>query len=110
MDFSYSDEDLRFRDELRAWLRASLPEGWGETVFEAADEDARAGFRLEWEKALFRGGWSGINWPKKYGGRGATLVEQGIFAEELARARAPEGLNIIGRNLVSATLFNHGTE
>jgi alkylation response protein AidB-like acyl-CoA dehydrogenase len=110
MDFSYSDEDLRFRDELRAWLRASLPEGWGETVFEPTDEDARARFRLEWEKALFRGGWSGINWPKKYGGRGATLVEQGIFAEELARARAPEGLNIIGRNLVSATLFNHGTE
>jgi len=110
MDFSYNPDELRFRDELRAWLRANLPDGWGETVFEPTDEEARARFRLEWEKTLHRGGWSGINWPIKYGGRGATLVEQGIFAEELARARAPEGLNIIGRNLVSATLMRHGTE
>jgi alkylation response protein AidB-like acyl-CoA dehydrogenase len=110
MDFTYSAQDLRFRDELRAWLHDNLPTGWGETVFEPADESERALFRLEWEKKLFRGGWSGINWPKKYGGRGATLIEQGIFAEEMARVGAPEGLNIIGRNLVSATLIHHGTE
>lgn len=110
MDFSYSTEELRFRDEVRAWLADNLPAGWGETVFEPEDEDERAHFRLDWERKLFRGGFSGISWPKKYGGRGATLVEQGIFSEELARAGAPEGLNIIGRNLVSATLIHHGTE
>src|SRR5260370_24923977 len=99
MDFSYSPDELRFRDELRAWLRASLPDGWGETVFEPTDEDARARFRLEWEKTLHRGGWSGINWPKKYGGRGATLGEQGIFAAGLAPAGAPGGLNILRRQL-----------
>ncbi|MBI1775131.1 MAG: acyl-CoA dehydrogenase [Proteobacteria bacterium] len=110
MDFAYSAEDLKFRDDLRRWLTANLPAGWGRTVFEPKDEDERARFRLDWEKKLFKGGWNGIAWPKQYGGRGATLIEQGIFAEEMARARAPEGLNIIGRNLTGSTLLHHGTE
>lgn len=110
MDFSYSPADLAFRDELRAWLAQALPQGWGETVFEPEDEDENAMFRLDWERKLHKGGWSGISWPKEYGGRGATLIEQAIFAEEIARAKAPEGLNIIGRNLVATTLFHHGTE
>ncbi|MDB6084098.1 MAG: hypothetical protein JWN43_1979 [Gammaproteobacteria bacterium] len=110
MDFSYSAEELAFRDDLRAWLEESLPPGWGTSVFEPVDEDERAHFRLEWERKLFKGGWNGIDWPTRYGGRGASLVEQAIFAEESARARAPEGLNIIGRNLVGTTLLHHGSE
>src|ERR1700679_2587171 len=110
MDFSYSSSELQFGDQLRDWLADNLPEGWGETVFEPDDEDERALFRLGWERKLFKGGWNGINWPIKYGGRGATLIEQAIFAEEMARAHAPEGLNIIGRNLVGTTLMHHGSE
>ena len=110
MDFSYNKLEIAFRDELRRWLVDNLPAGWGTTVFEPDDEVERARFRLEWEKKLFKGGWNGINWPKKYGGRGATLVEQAIFAEEMAHARAPDGLNIIGRNLAGTTLLHHGTE
>ena len=110
MDFTFSPENLAFRDELRTWIAANLPKGWGQTVFEPEDEDECAHFKLEWERKLYRGGWNGIAWPKKYGGRGASLIEQAIFAEEMARANAPEGLNIIGRNLVATTLFHHGTE
>ena len=110
MDFNLSAEDLLFRDELRQWLADNLPAGWGVSVFEPEDEDENAMFRLDWERKLFRGGWNGIAWPKKYGGRGASLIEQAIFAEEMARAKAPEGLNIIGRNLVATTLLHHGTE
>jgi alkylation response protein AidB-like acyl-CoA dehydrogenase len=110
MDFSYSPSELKFRDQLRQWLNDNLPAQWGDTVFEPDDEDERALFRLDWERKLFKGGWNGINWPTKYGGRGATLVEQSIFAEEMARAHAPDGLNIIGRNLAGTTLLHHGTE
>lgn len=110
MDFSYSDEHIRFRNELRRWLAANLPSGWGADVHEPTDENERAQFRLAWERKLHEGGWIGLNWPKEYGGRGATQIEQGIFAEEMARARAPEGLNIIGRNLVGPTLLRHGTD
>jgi len=110
MDFSFSPAEEQFRSELRLWLKDALPNGWGETVFEPDDEDERAMFRLAWEKKLHAGGWSGINWPVDYGGRGATIMERAIFAEEMARARAPEGLNIIGHNLVGSTLLRHGTE
>jgi alkylation response protein AidB-like acyl-CoA dehydrogenase len=110
MDFNYSPEEQTFRDEVRAWLASALPKGWGKTAFEPEDEDERARFRIEWERKLYEGGWSGISWPTKYGGRGATLVEQGIFAEECARAQAPEGINVIGRNLAATTLMHHGNE
>lgn len=110
MDFSYSPQEETFRADLRAWLADALPKGWGETVFEPEDEDERAMFRLAWEKKLHAGGWSGINWPVEYGGRGATLVERAIFAEEMARVGAPEGLNIIGHNLAGSTILRHGTE
>jgi len=110
MDFSYSAENLRFRDELRQWLNDKLPKGWGVTVHEPKDEDERARFRLDWERQLFEGGWSGLDWPVEYGGRGTTLIEQAIFSEEMARAGAPDGLNIIGRNLVGPTLMRHGTD
>ena len=110
MDFTYTPAEKSFRNELRAWLADALPAGWGETVFEPENEDERARFRLAWERKLFEGGWSGINWPVEYGGRGATLIERGIFAEEMARARTPEGLNIIGHNLAGPTILRHGTD
>ena len=110
MDFNYSPGEERFRLEARTWIRANLPPGWGRTTHESHDEHERYMFRLEWEKKLFAGGWAGLAWPREYGGRGATLVEQAILAEELASAGAPEGLNIIGRNLTAPTLIHHGTE
>ena len=109
MDFNYSPQEEEFRASLRSWLADALPKGWGETVFEPEDEDGRAHFRIEWERTLYRGGWSCIHWPKEFGGREASQVEQAIYAEELARARVPEGINIIGRNLAGSTLLEHGT-
>lgn len=109
MNLKDSPEQQAFRAEIRQWLRDNLPSGWGQTVFEPQGEDERAAFRLEWEKKLYRGGWSGITWPKQYGGRGASPIENAIFLEEMARADAPDGMNIIGRNLTGPTLMTHGS-
>ena len=46
-------------------------------------------FRREWQRTLHEAGYAGLSWPKEYGGRGATLIEQAIFNEEMARARRP---------------------
>lgn len=110
MDFRYTDAEEAFRAEVRTWLAANLPPGWGTTFREPTDEAERFAFRLGWERKLHAAGLSGIHWPKAYGGRGATLVETTILQEELARANAPEPVNIIGRNLTAPTLFEHGTE
>ena len=110
MDFRYSPEEERFRSEVRHWLRENLPAGWDTTRTEPEGEAERFAFRLDWERRLHAGGWGGIAWPREYGGRGATLVEQTILLEELARADAPEAVNIVGRNLTAPTLMAHGTE
>ena len=110
MDFRFSPAEDEFRSDVRDWLRDNLPAGWGTTTKEPEGEAERFAFRLAWERRLHAAGWSGVAWPREYGGRGATLVEQAIFQEELARANAPESVNIIGRNLTAPTLMEHGTE
>ncbi len=109
MDFDYTPEQDAFRAEVREWVNGALPPGWGSTVHEPQNEAERAVFKQEWDRKQFQAGWAGIAWAREYGGRGATLVEQAIFLEEMARARAPEGLNIIGRNLAGPTIIRHGT-
>ncbi|MBI3624643.1 MAG: acyl-CoA dehydrogenase family protein, partial [Candidatus Rokubacteria bacterium] len=50
------------------------------------------------------------HWPKEFGGRGASLVEQMIFTEEMIAAGAPPGVNMIGLTMVGPAVIHHGTE
>ena len=64
MDFRDTPDDATFRAEIRGWLRDNLPPGWGTTFKEPEDEAARFAFRLEWERTLYRAGYSGMSWPR----------------------------------------------
>jgi alkylation response protein AidB-like acyl-CoA dehydrogenase len=105
MDFSYAPEQEAFRAELRAWLQANVPREQAPTSLEG-----EAAFLTAWQRRLHEGGWTAVHWPREYGGRGASLAEQAIFQEEMARARAPQMMNRVGINLVGPTLIAHGTE
>ena len=105
MDLTFSDAQEAFRRELRAWLAANVPPDPGELSL--ADEVA---FLCTWQQTLARAGWVGIHWPAAYGGRGASVIENYLFQEEMAAARAPEIIGRIGVNLVGPTLIAHGTE
>jgi alkylation response protein AidB-like acyl-CoA dehydrogenase len=110
MDFTYSPAEEKFRQEVRSWLDANLPED----LREGRDEELALSERWErhraWHKKLYDGGWVGIWWPKEYGGRGASAIEQVIFNEELARSGAPAGVNMNGITLLGPTLMHWGTE
>ena len=114
MDFAYSEREEGFRRELREWLQRNLPEH--RKRFPPSDDeltfhpDKSFDSSLAWHKRLHAGGWVGIHWPKEYGGRGATLVEQMIFAEEMIGAGAPPGVNMIGLTMVGPAVIHHGTE
>jgi alkylation response protein AidB-like acyl-CoA dehydrogenase len=114
MDFHFSDEDEAFRAELREWLKANQPppaHGIDFTVeFFAGEEGGQFERRAAWHKKLHAGGWIAIQWPKDYGGRGASLTQQIIYDEELARAGAPRIVNGQGLGLVGPTLMHWGTE
>jgi alkylation response protein AidB-like acyl-CoA dehydrogenase len=110
MDFDYSPEDEAFRVEVRDWLQAHRPQMERTHHVEGAEgRDRWVRFR-EWEKTLHEGGWSGVAWPKEYGGRGASMVQQAIFTEEYSRAHAPERINRLGLGLLGPTLMMFGTE
>src|SRR5437868_6193753 len=105
VDLTLSQAEEAFRDELRAWLAdnhpGSEPSGGEEAAFE---------FRRGWQRKLHEAGWAGLSWPKDYGGRGATLIEQAIFNEEMARAQAPSVANVLGLAMGGPTVVAHGTE
>jgi alkylation response protein AidB-like acyl-CoA dehydrogenase len=105
MDLSFSPAEEAFRAELRVWLAANLPK---ENV-EPETLGEEVAFLVEWQRKLFSGRWVGVHWPGEFGGRGASIVENYILQEELARAQAPEVINRIGVNLVGPTLIRHGT-
>jgi alkylation response protein AidB-like acyl-CoA dehydrogenase len=110
MDFRYSDADEQYRQRLRVWLKQNLPGGWGPHSQEPEEEEARVEFRRAWDQRVYEGGYSGITWPRNYGGQGGTSVQHAIYLEESARANAPMTLNIIGRNIAAPLLLAHGTE
>lgn len=105
MDLKFSAEDEAYRLKLRAWLEDNMP-----SEPPPHGQDAAFAYRRNWQRKLYDGGWVGIQWPKEYGGQGATLIQQAIYAQETARARAPQPANGLGISIVGPTLIHHGTE
>jgi alkylation response protein AidB-like acyl-CoA dehydrogenase len=110
MDFKLSPTEEAFRDGLRAWLEAHCPRDWEKTRQALGSPEARAEFLIDWQRRLHAAGYVGLHWPIAYGGRGATIMEQAIFYEELARARAPELANAVGLDMAGPAIMVHGTE
>jgi alkylation response protein AidB-like acyl-CoA dehydrogenase len=104
VDLTFSDTQLAFRDELRAWLAENPP---GEAP---EGDDARYAWARDWQRRLHEGGWAGVHWPREYGGRGASLMETAIFFEELGRARGPLPANVLGLLLGGPTVMVWGTD
>src|SRR5262249_9922076 len=97
-----------FRADARAWLEANVPR---EPRPESADLTARRAYDMAWQRRMYDAGWAGINWPKEYGGRGATLMEQLIWYEEYARVGAPDvTTGFVGLKHAGPTLIACGSE
>jgi alkylation response protein AidB-like acyl-CoA dehydrogenase len=104
VDLTPTPQEQEFRDQLRAWLADNHPGP------EPEGDVAGFEFRRAWQRRLHEDDWAGVSWPKEYGGRGATLVEQAIYNEELARAQAPSTANVLGLAMGGPTVIAHGTE
>jgi alkylation response protein AidB-like acyl-CoA dehydrogenase len=106
MDLEYTPSEEAFRREVRAWLEVNVPK----TSLPSGDTAEGFALHREWEKKLYQGGWAVVSWPKKYGGREATLMEWLIFEEEYYRAGGPQRIAQNGIFLLAPTLFEFGTE
>ncbi len=109
MDLRYSDADEQFRSEFRRWLEAAVPAHGAPPARD--DWDGRRAWDTGWQRKLFDAGYAGVNWPREYGGRGATLTEELVYYEEYARAKAPYvGMNFVGIRHGGPTLIAEGSE
>src|SRR5262245_26814098 len=109
MDLNLTANEQQFRDALRAWLNVNKPEEWTRDT-NSEDRTEYIGYLKKWQRRLYEGGWAGISWPREFGGRGATLMEQAIFQEELAQANTPPLVGTIGLSLVGPTIISMGTD
>jgi len=107
MDISYTPAELEFRDQVRAFVRAALPDDIATKV--------RLGKRLSkddhqrWQRILAERGWYGASWPVEYGGTGWSVVQRHIFEVECAAQGAPR-LVPFGVNMVAPVIIKFGTD
>ena len=106
MDLRLLPEETDFAAAARSWLDEHVP------VEPLPSLDTREGFERhrEWERMLFDAGWAVVDWPARYGGRDATLIQWLLFEEEYYRAGAPRRVSQNGVFLLAPTLFEFGTE
>jgi alkylation response protein AidB-like acyl-CoA dehydrogenase len=117
VDFDDTPEEALFRAEVRTWLsQHAKPRGdTSATQRDRNDPDPAAGARhvaacKEWQLALYEGGWAGITWPKTYGGRDGTPIQQSIFSQEQSRFDVSVGTFAVGIGMVGPTLIAWGTD
>lgn len=112
MEFRFSAEEERFRQEIRDFLRKELPADWAQTagtggLGEGSEE--RWEFLRRFQKKLAAKGWLTLGWPQEHGGMGASHMMQVIYNEEMAYHRAPTQLGV-GPDRVGPTIILYGTE
>ena len=108
MDLNLTAEERQFRDELRSWLQANVPKDWAEWREKPLEETFP--YLRAWQRRLDVGRWAAVSWPRDYGGRSATLMQQAIFWEEMSRVQAPPMANALGLGLIGPTIIAYGTE
>src|SRR5262245_35861147 len=107
MDPRFTEKELAFRDEVRAFLAAKLPEGLRDKL--ARGEHASKDELVAWTRVLNAKGWSVPNGPVAWGGTGWTPVERHIFEDEMQQAPAPQLLSF-GVSMVGPVIITFGND
>jgi alkylation response protein AidB-like acyl-CoA dehydrogenase len=112
MDFTLTPEQEAFRAEVRSWLKQNISTGWLARVIASSDVPRPDAYDVlrEWQRKLYDAGFIGLTWPAEYGGRSLTFLEEMLLHEEMALAKAPPILNILGVGMAGPTILAYGTE
>ncbi|MDX6739441.1 acyl-CoA dehydrogenase family protein [Actinocorallia sp. A-T 12471] len=106
MDFRDSAANAAFRAKAGGWLDEALADVPPQ---DGLGQEEREHWSRVWQQRLSDGGWTGLSWPREFGGRGLPALSQAIFNEEAERRGAPYALNGVGAMLAGPTILTHGT-
>ena len=118
MNFDDSPDEGAFRAEVRAFLDAhatakqpgSLASSYYGKAPTAEAEREHVTECKVWQRSKFDNGWAGITWPRAFGGRAGTAVQQGIFSQEESTYDVATGVFSVGIGMAGPTLITHGSE
>jgi len=114
MDFNDTQEEAAFRAEVKDWLSARVkPRDAGASGFSMFSENESPEMIKDaqrWQAEKADAGWAGITWPKKYGGRGGSFMQQVIWNQEEMKFDTPPNVFMIGIGMAGPTITTHGSE
>jgi pimeloyl-CoA dehydrogenase large subunit len=107
MDLRFTDEELAFRDEVRTFIKESLPDSIRQTLI--AERHFSKDDLVTWTRILNKKGWAVTHWPVQWGGTGWSAMKQLIFRDEIQQAPAPEPL-AFGTSMVGPVIYSFGSQ
>src|ERR671924_519993 len=111
MNFDFGEAHEAFRKDVRHWLETHLPDDLRGRAFAASRADAAEVRKLRaWQETMHAAGYVGMDWPREFGGRDASIVEMVILYQEMARAESPQFVNRGGVSMLGPTLMKYGTQ
>lgn len=108
MDLAWSNEELAFRDEVRAFFRENLTPGIERAGRLATSVYPDHHASMEWQKVLHAKGWAAPHWAPEHGGTGWSVSQHYLFNREKIAAGAP-GLSPMGIAMVAYVIQKFGT-
>jgi alkylation response protein AidB-like acyl-CoA dehydrogenase len=109
LEFGWSEEDLTFRKDVRAFLDAELGDSWIGAE-RSLGSTANVAFSRRFAGALAERGWLIPHWPVEEGGAGASPWQHAILGEELWSIGEPRGPQYMNVNWIGPSIMLHGTE
>ena len=106
MDFRFTKEQEKFRQEVRGFLEEELRQG----NFEPSCDAWIQGYSPEFTRKVAQKGWIGLTWPEEYGGQGRSNVDRFILTEEMLRYGAPAACHWFADRQIGGSILRYGTE
>ncbi|WP_019925378.1 acyl-CoA dehydrogenase family protein [Nocardia sp. BMG111209] len=109
MQLTFDAEVEEFRAEFAAFLDEYAPAAT-ETRERSRSSSHVPDWARHWQRRQFDHGWLVPGNPHGFGGRNATVLQQYVHREELARRRIIQSYNEQGIGIIAASLLTFGTE
>ncbi|MCI3179309.1 pimeloyl-CoA dehydrogenase large subunit [Caulobacter sp. CCUG 60055] len=108
MDLAFSPEDLKFRDEVRAWIAEAYDQDLRQQMAQSKNGYLDKAGQVKWQKKLYERGWVAPDWPVEYGGPGFTPSQRYIFNMEMSLAGVPTS-SPMGLKMVAPVIMAFGS-